>query len=446
ESSIAKMLDLVETASARKAATENFITVFARYYTPAMVAAAVAIAVLPPLLMADAAFKTWIYRALVLLVISCPCALVISIPLGYFGGIGRASKRGILVKGSNFIDALSNVKTVVFDKTGTLTEGVFQVDRVVAENGYAPDRILEMAALAEQHSNHPIAKSILDAYHRQQKSGPGKPADPGRVGSHTDISGSGVKAAVDSTDVLVGNDRFMHDENIAHSECAIEGTVAHVAIGGEYAGYILIGDRIRHDAVETISRLRENGVERILMLTGDNPCAADAIAGGLDLDGHYAGLLPEDKVRVFEELQVKYAERGRIAFVGDGINDAPVIARADVGVAMGALGSDAAIETADVVLMKDSPAKMAEAVHIAKQTRVIVWQNIVLALSVKAVFIAFGAFGLASMWAAVFADVGTALMAVVNSTRTLGKKARPKSPEDETRQVGSGASYSTQSV
>lgn len=441
ESSIARMLEMVENASARKAPTENFITVFARYYTPAMVAAAAAIAFLPPLLIAGAAFETWIYRALVLLVISCPCALVISIPLGYFGGIGRASKRGVLVKGSNFIDALSNVKTVVFDKTGTLTEGVFQVDQIVPKNGYKPDRILEMAALAEQHSNHPIAKSILDAYHQQQK-----PVDPERVSSHADISGSGVRVEVDSTVVLVGNDRFMHDENIDHDACAVEGTVAHVAIGGQYAGYILIGDRIRHDAAEAISALRENGVERIIMLTGDNQCAADQIADRLDLDGHYAGLLPEDKVRVFEELQAKYAEFGRIAFVGDGINDAPVIARADVGVAMGALGSDAAIETADVVLMKDSPAKMAEAVIIGKQTRVIVWQNIVMALSVKAVFIVFGAFGLASMWAAVFADVGTALMAVVNSTRTLGKRARPNAPEDDARQVGSGASYSTQSV
>ncbi len=419
ESSIARMLEMVENASARKTATENFITVFARYYTPAMVAAAACIAFIPPLFIAEAAFSTWIYRALVLLVISCPCALVISIPLGYFGGIGRASGNGILVKGSNYLDALAGVKTVVFDKTGTLTEGVFKVKDVIARNGYSADRILEFAAMAEQHSNHPIARSILDAY-----IGSGNTMPAVAVDDHAEISGAGVKTQVNGTQIIVGNDRLMIQEQIDFDECPIEGTVAHVAVNGTYAGYVVIGDRIRKDSVEAIAALRRNGVKRIIMLTGDNQCAADSIAAQLDLDEYHAGLLPEDKVRIFEQLQEKYGQNGRIAFVGDGINDAPVIARADVGVAMGVLGSDAAIETADVVLMTDSPAKMAEAVAIGKYTRMIVWQNIFLALSIKAVVIVLGTMGLASMWAAVFADVGTALMAVVNSTRALKSRIR----------------------
>jgi len=420
QSSIARMMEMVENASARKASTENFITVFARYYTPAIVAAAAGIAFIPPLLVPGATFADWIYRALVLLVVSCPCALVISIPLGYFGGIGRASGSGILVKGSNYLDALARLKTVVFDKTGTLTEGVFKVRGVISANGYMPDRVLEFAAMAERHSNHPIARSILEAFAEKGNGilGGGRPTD-----GYAEVPGRGIKAALEGMTILVGNDRLMHDENIPHSGCAIEGTVAHVAVNGAYAGHILIGDRIRPDAVAAIAALRQNGVERIIMLTGDNQCAADSIAARLDLDGHYAGLLPEDKVRIFESIQADNINGGRIAFVGDGINDAPVIARADVGVAMGALGSDAAIETADVVLMTDSPLKMAEAVIIGRQTRAIVWQNIVLALSVKGVVIVLGAAGLAGMWAAVFADVGTALMAVINSTRALRKKA-----------------------
>lgn len=423
-SSIARMLEMVENASARKAATEKFITIFARYYTPAVVAAAAAVAFIPPLVIPSATFQDWIYRALVLLVVSCPCALVISIPLGYFGGIGRASRNGILVKGSNAIDSLARLNTVVFDKTGTLTEGVFQVISVAASNGYPPDRILEFAATAEQHSNHPIARSIVAAYAGKENA-----IDLATPNGYTEVSGRGIRADLNGIKVLVGNDRFMHDERIPHGGCAIEGTVAHVAVNGAYAGHILIGDRIRSDAPEAIAALRKNGVERIIMLTGDNQCAADSIAARLDLDAHYAGLLPEDKVSVFEQLQSENRNGGRIAFVGDGINDAPVIARADVGVAMGAIGSDAAIETADVVLMTDSPLKMAEAVAISRQTRTIVWQNIVLALSVKGIVILLGAAGLAGMWAAVFADVGTALMAVINSTRALGKKGRPTAVE-----------------
>ena len=419
ESSIAKMVELVENAAARKSTTENFITVFARYYTPAVVLAAMAVAFVPPLFITGAALEQWVYRALVLLVISCPCALVISIPLGYFGGIGRASRHGILVKGSNFIDALAGLKTVIFDKTGTLTEGVFQVEQVVNQNGYTPEQVLEFAAMAEQHSNHPIARAIVAAYENK-----GHRVAPERVNGHVETSGSGVRVEFDGTSVIVGNDRYMHSHDIPHDQCMIEGTVAHVAVAGKYAGYILIGDRIREDAGPAIASLRANGIDRILMLTGDNQCAADYIADRLELTGHFADLLPEDKVAALERIQAENAGRGRIAFVGDGINDAPVIARADVGVAMGGLGSDVAIETADVVLMTDSPARMAEAVTIARQTRVIVWQNIFIALSVKGAVITLGIAGLATMWAAVFADVGTALIAVVNSTRILGKKIK----------------------
>ncbi len=419
ESSIAKMVELVENAAARKSTTENFITVFARYYTPAVVLAAMAVAFVPPLFITGASLEQWVYRALVLLVISCPCALVISIPLGYFGGIGRASRHGILVKGSNFIDALAGLKTVIFDKTGTLTEGVFEVEQVVHQDGYTPEQVLEFAAMAEQHSNHPIARAIVAAYENK-----GHRVAPERVNGHVETSGSGVRVEFDGTAVIVGNDRYMHSHGIPHDQCMIEGTVAHVAVGGNYAGYILIGDRIREDAGPAIASLRANGIDRILMLTGDNQCAADYIADRLELDGHFADLLPEDKVAALERIHAENAGRGRIAFVGDGINDAPVIARADVGVAMGGLGSDVAIETADVVLMTDSPARMAEAVTIARQTRVIVWQNIFIALSVKGAVIALGIAGLATMWAAVFADVGTALIAVVNSTRILGKKIR----------------------
>ncbi len=426
ESSIVKMLELVENASARKSPTENFITVFARYYTPAMVALAAAMAFLPPILMPGQTFEQWIYRALILLVISCPCALVISIPLGYFGGIGRASRSGILIKGSNYLDALARVKTVVFDKTGTLTEGVFHVKDVVANNGYTPNRVLTLAAMAQQHSNHPIARSIIEAYRKT-----GERIEPVSPDGHREISGMGVEIAFNNRTILVGNDRLMHQENIEHEACNIEGTIAHVAENGVYAGYILIGDKIKPQSAEAISSLRRNGVKQVIMLTGDNQCAAATIARRLDLDGFHASLLPEDKVRVFEKIQSENISGGKIAFVGDGINDAPVIARSDVGVAMGALGSDAAIETADVVLMTDSPAKMAEAVSIGRQTRVIVWQNIVLALSVKAIVILLGAFGLATMWAAVFADVGTTLLAVLNATRLLVKKEDKTVPENE---------------
>jgi Cd2+/Zn2+-exporting ATPase len=414
ESSIAKVLELVENASARKAATEKFITRFARWYTPVVVAAAAGIAVLPPVFVAEADFKTWVYRALVVLVVSCPCALVVSIPLGYFGGIGRASRRGILVKGSNFLDALSAVKTVVFDKTGTLTRGSFEVQGVVATNGYDKDRLLEYAAIAEMQSNHPIAKSIVGKVAEM-----GLKLDSTAVTEHVDLPGRGVRAVVEGHEILVGSDGLLHHSRIAHDVCAFAGAAAHIVIDGVYAGHILIGDTLKADAREAISELRKIGIQRIEMFTGDNRCAAEFAAKNLGVDRFHAELLPEDKVRLLEDIKRSSDHGGKLAFVGDGINDAPVIASADVGVAMGALGSDAAIETADVVLMTDSPFKMVEAVGIARQTRRIVWQNIIMALSIKILFVALGAMGMASMWEAVFADMGVSLAAVVNSTRVL---------------------------
>ncbi|MBE0501325.1 MAG: cadmium-translocating P-type ATPase [Desulfuromonadales bacterium] len=413
-SSIARVLELVENAAARKATTEKFITTFARYYTPAVVAGAAAIALLPPLVISDALFSTWIYRALVLLVISCPCALVISIPLGYFGGIGRASHNGILIKGSMFIDALAKVKTVVFDKTGTLTRGVFTVDQVVPDNGYTADDLLRYAAAAELHSTHPIGKSILqDLYAR------GLEFDEAQVREHHAIPGRGVSATYQGKKILVGNDPLLHENGIDHTLCVFDGTVAHVIVDDQYAGYVLIGDQLKPDAVKAMEALRANGVSKLMMLTGDNECTAAGVARTLKLDAFHAELLPEDKVRIFEEISLHHQKDEKVAFVGDGINDAPVLARADVGVAMGGLGSDAAIETADVVLMTDSPLKMAKAVIIARDTRRIVKQNIVLALSVKGLFMLLGAVGMATMWEAVFADMGTALLALLNATRTL---------------------------
>ncbi len=416
ESSISKIMDLVENATARKAKTEKFITTFARYYTPAVVLIAAGIAFIPPIT-TGASFQTWIYRALVLLVISCPCALVVSIPLGYFGGIGRASRRGILVKGSNFIDALAAVKTVVFDKTGTLTRGVFKVREVVNLNGFSRDQLLEFAAAAELQSNHPIATSIINAFNND-----GRELKASKVSDHTEISGQGVKARYGIHTVMVGNDSLLHQKSIDHPNCEFDGTVAHIVVDGNYAGYITIGDKTKPEAKNALKILKQQGVEHVAMLTGDNTRAANAVANHLGIDSFYADLLPEDKVSIFEKLIRQSKREGKIAYVGDGINDAPVLARADVGIAMGALGSDAAVETADVVLMNDSPMKMTEAVSIAKQTRRIIWQNIVLAFTVKGIFILFGAMGMATMWEAVFADMGTALVAVANSTRIIGKK------------------------
>lgn len=413
ESSIAKVMDLVENATARKAKTEKFITSFARYYTPAVVLIAIGVATLPPIL-TGASFETWIYRALVMLVISCPCALVISIPLGYFAGIGRASKQGILVKGSNFIDALANVRRVVFDKTGTLTKGVFKVNKIVSENGYNLEQVLEFAAAAELHSSHPIARSIINECIKQ-----GIKINESQISQHVVHSGKGVAAQYGSHAILVGNVALLRQEKIVYPTCEASTTIAHVAVDGTYIGYILVGDELKPETSEAINELRKMGVTQLVMLTGDNANLAAEVAAKLKLDSFHADLLPENKVEIFEKLINDDPIKGNTAFVGDGINDAPVLARSDVGIAMGALGSDAAIETADVVLMTDSLAKVSESIVISQRTRRIVWQNIILAFTVKGLFLVLGAIGLATMWEAVFADVGTALLAVANSSRIL---------------------------
>ena len=408
ESSIAKVLDLVENASSKKASTEKFITQFARYYTPVVVFLSLAVALLPPLFIPGADRADWVYRALVLLVISCPCGLVISIPLGYFGGIGGAAKHGILIKGSTFLDSLTAVKTVVFDKTGTLTRGTFKVTQVVTKNGFSESELLTLAAKAESHSTHPIALSIREAYAQSI-------ADS-EVTDYEEISGHGIRAVVQNQVVIAGNDRLLHREKIDHDTCDVAGTVVHLAVDGRYGGYILIADEIKEDAVQAIRDLKRMGVEKTVMLTGDSEIVAQSVAQQIGLDTFVAGLLPEGKVDEIEKL-LDRSGRAKLAFVGDGINDAPVIARADVGIAMGGLGSDAAIETADVVLMTDAPSKVAEAIHVARKTRQIVVQNIVVALGIKALFIALGTIGLATLWEAVFADVGVALLAILNATR-----------------------------
>ncbi|MGG6239309.1 heavy metal translocating P-type ATPase [Leptolyngbya sp. KIOST-1] len=411
ESSIARILELVENASSKKADTEKFITRFARYYTPVVVFLSLAVAILPPLFIEGATQAQWVYRALVLLVISCPCGLVISIPLGYFGGVGGAAKRGILVKGSTYLDTLAQVKTVVFDKTGTLTQGNFRVTDVVTHNGLKKHQLLELAVQVESQSNHPVAQSIRQAY--------GQTVDTSGVQDYEEIAGHGIRATVNGRVVLAGNDRLLHREAIPHDVCVVDGTVAHLAVDGEYSGRIIIADELKEDAVEAIRALHAQGIATA-MLTGDSQSVADSIAKKLGLDEYRAELLPEDKVEALEAFlhQAKQV-KGKVAFVGDGINDAPVIARADVGIAMGGLGSDAAIETADVVIMTDAPSKVAEAVQIAHKTRRIVWQNISLAMAVKALFIALGAIGLATLWEAVFADVGVALLAILNAGRII---------------------------
>ena len=422
ESTVSKILDLVEHASAKKAPTERFITKFAKYYTPAVVFGAVAMAVVPVILYNIPAFTQmfahqetfaeWIYKALIFLVISCPCALVISIPLGFFGGIGSASKRGVLVKGSNYLEGLNKLQTVIWDKTGTLTKGVFQVSAVMTRNGFSKDEVLEFAALAESHSNHPIAQSIRTAYTGI--------IDENTIEAYEEIAGHGVKAKVLGREVLAGNDKLLHREEIEHDSCNVKGTVVHVAIDGTYAGYLIISDEIKPDSREAIHQLRALGVKNQIMLTGDSQMVASSVAKELDLDEFYAELLPHEKVNAVEALMAKNTDGGGLtAFVGDGINDAPVIIRSDIGIAMGALGSDAAIDAADIVLMSDDPARIPVAVTVARKTRVIVWQNIFFALGVKGAFLTLGAFGIATMWEAVFADVGVALLAILNATRVM---------------------------
>ena len=422
ESTVSKILDLVENAASKKAPTEKFVTKFAKYYTPAVVFGAFTLAIVPvilyhipvftPMFAHEETFSEWTYKALIFLVISCPCALVISIPLGFFGGIGASSKRGILVKGSNYLEGLNNLHTVVWDKTGTLTKGVFRVTKIVTKNNFPEDKILKFAAQAESQSSHPIAQSILEAFNRK--------IDERKIESYEEISGYGIKARVEGHYVLVGNDKILHRENIEHDTCDVEGTVVHVVIDYKYTGYIIISDEIKEDTRIAIQRLKDIGVKRQIMLTGDSQEVAKAVSQKLGLDEYFAELLPQQKVEKIEELMKKKVNnKDLIAFVGDGINDAPVLMRSDIGVAMGALGSDAAIEAADIVLMTDEPSRLHEAVKIAKRTRGIVLQNIGFALGVKGTFLTVGALGMATMWEAVFADVGVALLAILNSTRVL---------------------------
>ncbi|MHC1683920.1 MAG: heavy metal translocating P-type ATPase [Clostridiaceae bacterium] len=411
DSTIAKILDLVQNASSKKAPTENFITKFARYYTPAVVFSALALAILPPLLIEGATFSEWAYRALAFLVVSCPCALVVSIPLGFFGGIGGASKNGILVKGGNYLEALNNVEMVVFDKTGTLTKGVFKVTEIKPEEGIEEDQVIGYAALAESFSNHPIATSILKAYNKE--------IDRDLIKDYEEIYGHGVKVSIKGKEVLVGNYKLMKKENIAYREVESIGTVVHVAVDKKYFGYLTISDEIKEDSAKAIKALKEAGVKKIVMLTGDNKTVGFKVAEKLKLDEVYAELLPDEKVEKVELLSKEISSKGKLVFVGDGINDAPVLARADIGIAMGGIGSDAAIEAADVVIMTDEPSKIATAIKIAKKTRVIVMQNIVFALAVKGLILILVALGMGTMWEAVFGDVGVALIAVLNAMRAM---------------------------
>ena len=414
ESTVSKILELVEDSSSHKSKSEAFISKFARVYTPAVCYSALALAILPPVVRLltgnSAQWGEWIYRALTFLVISCPCALVISIPLSFFAGIGGASKEGVLIKGSNYLETLSQVKTVVFDKTGTLTQGVFEVSGV-HHNEMEDEKLLEYAALAECASSHPISKSLQRAY--------GKEIDRDRVSDIQEISGKGISAKVDGHDVLAGNSKLMELNRIAFIDCHSVGTIIHMAIDGEYAGHIVISDVVKPHAKEAIERLKHSGVEKTVMLTGDTRRVAEQVAKDLGVDEVHSDLLPADKVAQVEKLLAAKGDRNKLAFVGDGINDAPVLSRADIGIAMGAMGSDAAIEAADVVLMDDDPMKIAKAIRISRKCIGIVYQNIVFALVVKFACLALGALGIANMWAAIFADVGVMVLAVLNAIRAL---------------------------
>lgn len=413
ESTVAKIIDLVENASSRKAPTEKFITKFCRYYTPVVVIAAALLAIIPPLFF-DGAWTEWIRRGFVFLVVSCPCALVISIPLTFFGGIGTASKHGVLVKGSNYLEALDQVKTIVFDKTGTLTAGIFQVQDILPTPGQTKDGVLQYAATAEHFSTHPIAKSILQAY--------GKPIDEGELKGYEEIAGHGVALQYQGKQLLAGSHKLMEQFHVTYTPCDAIGTKVYVALGGTYLGCVAIADEIKKDSQTAISRLRRLGIQQLIMLTGDVTVIAKDVSQKLGLTSYYAELLPADKVAKLEELDAQKPQGSKLAYVGDGINDAPVLARADVGIAMGGAGSDAAIEAADVVLMSDAPTQLADAIAIAKRTKRIVWQNIFIALGIKGIFLVLGAFGLADMWEAVFGDVGVTMIAVFNSMRMLAKR------------------------
>ena len=418
-STVSRILELVENASEKKARTENFITRFARVYTPIVTLAAVAIAVVPPLL-GMGAWAGWILRGLTFLVVSCPCALVISVPMSFFGGIGGASRLGILVKGSNYLEALAQVDTVVFDKTGTLTSGTFGVVGVHPADAIDSDQLLAMAAHAEAFSDHPIALSVKKAYLDEAPADSGCVIDPARIEDAAEESGHGVKATVDGHAVLVGNDKLMSAHGISCPDCELTGTILHVAIDGSYAGHIVIADTVKDDAAQAIADLHAAGVERCIMLTGDREEVARSVASDLGLDEYHAQLLPGDKVEQVE--RILDSARGNLAFVGDGINDAPVLTRADVGIAMGAMGSDAAIEAADIVLMDDKPSNIARAIRVARKTMRIVHQNIVFAIGVKLLILALAAVGIANMWLAVFGDVGVAVIAILNAMRAMNVK------------------------
>ena len=418
QSTVSKILELVENATSQKAKTENFITRFAAVYTPAVVGAAVVLAVIPPLVIEGALFSDWLYRALSFLVVSCPCALVISVPLGFFGGIGAASGIGVLVKGSNYLEAAAHAEFVVMDKTGTLTKGVFEVEKVRAAEDFegGEERLLKLAAAAESNSSHPISLSLRRAAEAEY----GFKTDSAEVTEVTELAGKGVSAVVDGHNVLAGNHKLMSGEGLGFEKPTEAGTVVYVAVDGIYAGYILIADQVKEDAQEAVSGLKSRGITTV-MLTGDNKEAAESVGQKLGIDRIYSQLLPEDKVNMVCELLAEKSEKGKLIFVGDGINDAPVLARADVGVAMGGLGSDAAIEAADIVIMDDKPSKLLDLMKISRQTLSIVKQNIVFALGVKLIVLLLSALGLANMWAAVFADVGVSMIAIINSMRTMKK-------------------------
>ena len=410
ESTVSKILDMVENASSKKSKTENFISVFSRYYTPIVVTLAALLAILPPVFIKGALFSEWIHRGLIFLVVSCPCALVLSIPLSYFSGIGVASKNGILIKGSNYLEALRYVDTVVFDKTGTLTEGVFDVVKVKSV-GVSEDELMKFASIAEANSNHPIAKSILKYYDKQ--------IDLNKIEEYEEIAAHGIKAKYENSTVLAGNEKLMKTNNIKIERSTEIGTIVYVAVNNKFVGYIVIADKIKEDSKDAIKKIKEQGIKKTVMLTGDNKDVADSVAKRLKLDKVFSNLLPNEKVEKIEELYLSRSEKEKIAFVGDGINDAPVLARVDVGIAMGGLGSDAAIEAADIVIMTDEPSKIAQGIKISKKTYKIVWQNIIFALAVKVIVLILGAAGMASMWEAVFADVGVALIAVLNAMRIM---------------------------
>ncbi len=415
ESTVSKILDLVENASSKKSKSENFITKFAKYYTPVVVIIALILAILPPIIIKDASFSDWIYRALSFLVVSCPCALVISIPLSFFGGIGGASKIGILIKGSNYLEQLSNTEIIVFDKTGTLTEGVFEVQKVEAI-GITKEELLKITAYAENYSNHPISLSIKKAYNKE--------IDEKQIIKTEELSGLGIKAKIGEQDVLVGNGKLMQENEIDFTKCDDIDTILYVAINEKYVGYILIADKIKEDSQKAIKDLKKNHIKQTVMLTGDRKSVGENVAQKLGLDKAYTELLPDGKVEKVENLLKEKSQKGKLAFVGDGINDAPVLALSDIGIAMGGLGSDAAIEAADIVIMTDEPSKIVNAIHLSKKTMRIVKENIIFAIFIKILVLILSALGLSTMWEAVFADVGVSIIAIINALRVLKVRKR----------------------